>query len=629
MPDFFNFIGGNFTAELAKNTELQYTNVTAKNVSARSAFAVESLLDIKPQIQEIFNRNEVLLDKEIAAVMPEKFGVLGHIDPTRNLLLDAMQNIANLRGQLIGAGTITDKAQKLLADVKARNQIEDLGIKDEYWLRFNKVGNVIAEAKYQEKATNNSFQEKTISLKHIVDLSELDDKTNISSSLYSTGLFSAGNSIRADIRDVDQLHGTLMNLQASLNRALARKKNELVKLDEEIPMAQRKLANLNQERIKALGESKMVYALVEENWRKVEQDYIKREKILTRHRGIYFARVNETPYGKSVLDVDLRYGRIEDLVPGTAISHLELPDEIEPYIEAIVDMPVVNWKPFNDSWHLLPARPTVTKWLDSRRMRLNYLAQQPRTIASKFVSIMNTHQAILQDYARFPMVFENSLQAFYRQAIQIISLEDLLTGTPHQLRGKAQEFRNQLDQATHLILATLHKVKPSIRMDWATAAELDQLDLRNPQSWPGMEEARAEDISTMRTLVELINWWWRQLNDNASSASATAVRNLLRAALMVAVGDDPKEMVHGYLQVIPNLFRTGDLLRASLNRHAAIGTELNLVNERDELVGKLRVEDADERGTVVSIAQIYKEEIKTSQSQYSLVGINAGARSFV
>lgn len=605
-------------------------------VNIKPARQVEALINIRPQVQDIFNKNETLPIKEIEKIVPDKFGVLGHIDPSRQLLVDALAGIASLRDQLKDTGnnaeneadTVIAKARKLIAEIGQRNDVEGLGIQPNYWGSFNKINVPLATVTYQDA----DKKPIDIPLSRIADIPlELDKNTKVqNASLYSAALFSVGNNMRNDLREVDSLHGMLMRLQENLSRALAAKKNKLTKLDQEIPERQRELANLDQARLKALGESKMVAALVEENWRKVEAFYQKREKILTNHRGIYFARASETPVGKStLLDVDLRYGKLEDLVPGTAISHLELPDDIEPYIETIADMPIVNWKFFNPYWNQLPARWTVLKWLDNRRLRLGYLVRQPRRVANKFNGLMQSHQSILQDYARFNIVGDNSLQAFYREAVKIISLEDLLTGTPHQLRGRAQHFRNQLDQATHLLLSSLQSVTPSVRLDWATAAELDQLDLRQPNSWPGMQQAKFNDLSEMRTLVELVNWWWRQLNDNASSAAVTALRNLLRAALMVAVGDDPKEMLHGYLQTIPVQFRAGELLRATLNRHAAIGTELQLVNERDQVVGKLHVEDADERGAVLRIAQLYNNEKPSPAAQFSLVGIKPAVRSVV
>lgn len=615
----------NFTFTPIKETLLEKNLLTIK-----PSRAVDELINFRPQVQEIFNRNEILPVKEIAEIVPKEFGVLGHIDPSRQLLVDALAGIASLRSRLKGEDAINAKAKKLIEEINVRNDVEKLGIKTDFWIAFdNKVS--LATVTYQDAAK----KPVDIPLKTVADVTLELDKTEINenapaASLYSAGLFSVGSNMRNDIREMDSLHAMLMRLQENLGRTLVAKRNVLTKLGLEIPERQRELANLDQARLKALGESKMVAALVEENWRKVEADYQKREKILTNHRGIYFARASETPVGKStLLDVDLRYGKLEDLVPGTAISHLELPDDIEPYIETIADMPIVNWKFFNPYWNQLPARWTVLKWLDNRRLRLGYLVRQPRRVANKFNGLMQSHQAILQDYARFNIVGDNSLQAFYREAVNIISLEDLLTGTPHQLRGRAQHFRNQLDQATHLLLSSLQSVTPSLRLGWATAAELDQLDLRQPNSWPGMQQAKFNDLSEMRTLVELVNWWWRQLNDNASSAAVTALRNLLRAALMVAVGDDPKEMLHGYLQTIPVQFRAGELLRATLSRHAAIGTELQLVNERDQVVGKLHVEDADERGAVLRISQLYNTEKPGPAAQFSLVGIKPAVRSLV
>lgn len=624
----------------------QITNISAPQVNTtflqknlvniQPARQIEALINIRPQVQDIFNKNETLPIKEIEKIVPPNFGVLGHIDPSRQLLVDALSGIASLRDQLKlpqnssqgAADTVVTKAKKLIEEISKRNDVEELGIKINYWNTFQKTSVPLATVTYQD----DTKKPVDIPLSSIADIPlELDQNAKVqSASLYSAALFSVGNNMRNDLREVDSLHAMLMRLQENLSRALAAKKNKLVKLDQEIPERQRELANLDQARLKALGESKMVAALVEENWRKVEADYLRRERILTNHRGIYFARASETPVGKStLLDVDLRYGRLEDLVPGTAISHLELPDDIEPYIETIADMPIVNWKFFNPYWNQLPARLTVLKWLDNRRLRLGYLARQPRQVTSKFNSLMQSHQAILQDYARFTLQGDSSLQAFYREVVQIISLEDLLTGTPHQLRGHAQHFRNQLDQATHLLLSSLQSVTPSLRLDWATAAELDQLDLRQPNNWPGMQQAKLSDLSEMRTLVELVNWWWRQLNDTTSSAAVTALRNLLRAALMVSVGDDPKEMLHGYLQAIPVRFRAGELVRATLNRHAAIGTELQLVNERDQLVGKLHVEDADERGAVLRIAQVYNVETLQADAQFTLIGVKPAVRSFV
>lgn len=628
-------------ALLPVNQPKQLVVNTVKNqtldakISLVNQYANQSLIKVSEVAENLYNTRDLITNNASVSITPPQFGVLGHIDPTRVFLLDAIKSINNLREQLTGSGSIADKAVKLFVEIKDKNDNEDLDINyeeidKEYWKKYNQTPKPIFVIDYEIEVADGSTK-KIEKRSNITNINTLDTDFGKAASVYSTALFSTANNYKKEIREVDQLHNQLMIVQNQLSHALKRKKNELTKLDSEIPVLQRNLTNLNQQRIKAYGEYQMVMALVAEDWLRVEQEYAKRERILTNHSGLYFVRVRETPFSRtSLVDRSLRYGRIEDLVPATAISQDELPEDLEDYIETIVDIPIANWKLFNESWNSLPSRNTIIKLMEQRKLRLNYLSQKTRKASSsKFVPMLQVHQAILQDYARFEFLRETSLQAFYRQAVQVISLEDLLTGTPHQLRSKAQNFRNQLDQATHALLAKLQNIKPSIRLEWATAAELDQLDLRNPHLWPNLQSEHQEDIGNIRSLFELIHWWWRQLNEDASSASVTAVRNLLRAALMVAVGDDPQEMIHGYLQVVPAQFKNGDFLRAKLNRHAPIGTFLQLVDETNQLIGKLRVEDADENGSVVSVIQILTNKKIEKASQFSVVGIKSTGRSFV
>lgn len=629
MPKSFDFSG---ISELAASQEIKQiitaepSRKYAANVDIKSG--IQAMLTAQEVAESVFNIRESVRNTPDVSIAPPQFGVLGHIDPSRVFLLDAINSISNLREQFAGTENLSGKVSKLFSEIKEKNENERLGVVDTqldpvFWSNYKKTEAPIFSIDYD--------YEKSGDRRDINSIEQLDKDFPKVSSLYSTALFSTANNYKKEIREIDQLHNQLMIMQNQLSHALTRKKNQLIKLDSEIPVLQRNLANLNQERIKAYAEYQMVLSLVAEDWARVEAEYKKRERILTNHSGLYFVRAQETPFTRpSPVDKSLRYGRIEDLVPATAISQDELPEEIEDYIETIVDIPIANWKQFNDSWNYLPSRNTIIKLMEQRKLRLTYLSQKTRKASSsKFVPMLQVHQSILQDYARFEFLHEASLQAFYRRAVEVISLEDLLTGTPHQLRGKAQAFRNQLDQATHALLAKLQNIKPGIRLEWATQAELDQLDLRNPYSWPGLKDEQQEDIGNVRSMIELVNWWWRQLNDNASSASVTSVRNLLRAALMVSVGDDPKEMIHGFLQVIPASFKTGDILRAKLNRHAPIGTLLQLVNESNQLIGKLRIEDADENGSLVSVTQIMGTHLTSGSSQFSVIGIKTTGRSFV
>ena len=722
-------------AAMIQNEPAMFTVKNEPSINIANLAKSSSLITSNMAVDALFNNREAVVNNPTTSITPPQFGVLGHIDPTRVFLLDAMQAITELRSQLNGEGNLAKKIDELLSEILTKNTDHQLGISaihlenrwktfdssnvrlfdlnyeyaedtydtlyfktgeenipDSYKLDLNShlsfilnsnhtvtldafafggtsavnlarsdrlarqveqylVSQGVASSRIIKTAKgspDNSVDKndrvvilypnnikntlkKVISRNNISNIHDLDRDIGKVASVYSTALFTTANNYKKEIKEVDGLHNQLMLIHKQLSAALAGKNKKLEKIKSEIPVMQRSLENLNQQRLKTLAEYKMVVSLVAEDWLRVSTEYSKRERILTNNSGLYFVRAQETPFTKpSPVDKSLRYGRIEDLVPATAISQDELPEEIEDYIETIVDIPIANWKQFNDSWNYLPSRNTIIKLMEQRKLRLTYLSQKTRKASSsKFVPMLQVHQSILQDYARFEFLQEASLQAFYRRAVEVISLEDLLTGTPHQLRGKAQAFRNQLDQATHALLAKLQNIKPGIRLEWATQAELDQLDLRNPYSWPGLKDEQQEDIGNVRSMIELVNWWWRQLNDNASSSSVTAVRNLLRAALMVSVGDDPKEMIHGYLQVIPSIFKAGDVLRAKLNRHAPIGTLLQLVNENNQLIGKLRIEDADENGSLVSITQILGNTSTTGMSQFSVIGIKTTGRSFV
>lgn len=719
----------------AKNLSLAMDMAEKPAINIMSDARAASLITSSSIVDALFNNREQLVNNPGVTITPPQFGVLGHLDPTRVFLQDAMQAITELRSQLNGESGLAKKIDELLTEITNKNTEHQLGVTENHlenrWKGFNSAGRHIFELNYQfaedsseiiyfqageEKLSEankidlqahasflantthlvtldayafgssasvnlsksnrlaaqleqyliaagiassrivkvakggpdneidkndrvvivypngiKNTTKKLISRADIRSIGDLDKDFGNVASVYSTALFTTANNYKKEIKEVDVLHNQLMLIHKQLSAALATKRNKLEKINSEIPLMQRNLESLNQQRLKALAEYQMVLSLVAEDWARVEAEYKKRERILTNHSGLYFVRAQETPFTRpSPVDKSLRYGRIEDLVPATAISQEELPEEIEDYIETIVDIPIANWKQFNDSWNYLPSRNTIIKLMEQRKLRLTYLSQKTRKASSsKFVPMLQVHQSILQDFARFEFLQEASLQAFYRRAVEVISLEDLLTGTPHQLRGKAQAFRNQLDQATHALLAKLQNIKPGIRLEWATQAELDQLDLKNPYSWPGLKDEQQEDIGNVRSMIELVNWWWRQLNENASSASVTSVGNLLRAALMVSVGDDPKEMIHGFLQVIPASFKTGDVLRAKLNRHAPIGTLLQLVNENNQLIGKLRIEDADENGSLVSVTQILGSQLTNGSAQFSVVGIKTTGRSFV
>src|SRR5690606_22113879 len=153
-------------------------------------------------------------------------------------------------------------------------------------------------------------------------------------------------------------------------------------------------------------------------------------------------------------------------------------------------------------------------------------------------------------------------------------------------------------------LKELRKITPSLRVQWAEAAEQDTLDIKSPTQWPGIGKAEVKDLNGIRTLVELIQWWWRQLTPAASGTSHAIVRNLIRAILLVSVSDDPDQILHGHLISPPSRFSVGGVLRVALNKEALAGTLLRMVDPDNILIGTLRVDDFDDKGALTTLTQL-------------------------
>jgi hypothetical protein len=165
-------------------------------------------------------------------------------------------------------------------------------------------------------------------------------------------------------------------------------------------------------------------------------------------------------------------------------------------------------------------------------------------------------------------------------------------------------LHDRLDAGAGCLIERLRAVTPSLRLDWASAAEADRLDVEHAERWSGLERAEAADFNGVRTLLELVDWWFRQLHADAAASSRTAMRNFVRACLLFAAQDDPQQILRGSLKTAPPIFRAGTNLRLALNREALPGTTLQLLDAQARVVGTLRVDDHDEQGAIASVMQV-------------------------
>ena len=443
--------------------------------------------------------------------------------------------------------------------------------------------------------------------------------------LYHPALFSTGKIIRQDILLIERLRRELVSLHKFQQKILVEKRTALGKVETEIPQHHQTLANLNRQRIRSEGDYQVARLLVAENWADVEKSYAERARILNNHKGLFYARVRETPINlRPVNPLPLRHGSLDDLVPGYPLEDVDLPEDLQIFMEAVLDIPMSDWVSLHNHYTLLPTRPQLQRMLGVRQARLGYRINQNHQADNKMISVKlgrlrNQNQMLMSDMLHKVFIPSPSIVEYQRNATQLLSLEDLLNGPPHRLRGLAETQRNKLDQATHSLLKELRKISPSIRLQWAEAAELDTLNVKQPTQWPGIGQAEAKDLNGIRTLVELIQWWWRQLTTNASSTSHSAVRNLIRATLMLAAADDPDQILHGNLATVPGRFVVGEALRLNLNKEALPGTLLQMVDPANVLIGTLRIDDFDDKGAVATLTQLIAQHAIPSTA-YTVTG---------
>jgi hypothetical protein len=143
-----------------------------------------------------------------------------------------------------------------------------------------------------------------------------------------------------------------------------------------------------------------------------------------------------------------------------------------------------------------------------------------------------------------------------------------------------------------------------LRLEWAQLAEDDRLRVEEVAYWPGLERAERDDFNATRTLAEIVAWWFKQLDGDATALARAAMRNMVRATLIHAAMGDPTEILQGNVQVPPRKFISGELLRLQLNRAPKPGTMLQLLDPQQRVIALLNVDDHDEKGTVARISQL-------------------------
>jgi|GEM_PF-2079445 len=540
----------------------------------------------------------------------ESFGVLRHIEPADHLYRVARQGIEDLRedfashppgGTQTLLGRIAAYIDALYAqagdDARARAEL------DRFFGPFR---------------TPDGFRFRSRSVDFVEPGKDIAvPGTEIRHNAY-TALFHNGRVIQTDIRDMERLRTALARFRRFRQRRLAAAQARLVQVDEQIPVAREALDNLDRQRLEALADYHVAQRLGGEDWAAVERRYTERRTALEEHEGLYYVRVRESALGQELPDpLALRTRAAGDLVPGCPAPDGELPPALEPFMETVLDIPIGDWAELRERYTLLPPRHRLEALVRQRMARLEYKASAPVPAVPlgtgrRLNVLQRQNQGLLQQLLRVEVAPTASLRDYQRSARGALSVDDLLTGPPHRLQQAAQALRNRLDQATHCLLDGLRRIGPALRLSWARAAEQDRLPVQHPERWPGLEQAEAGDFNALRSLVELVAWWSRQLHESAGGTSHSALRNLIRACLILAADDDPQQILHGRLQSTPGRLRPGEALRVQLNREAAPGTRLQLLDTHSRVVGTLRVDDFDAQGALATVTAVLDPTVEPS-----------------
>lgn len=423
-----------------------------------------------------------------------------------------------------------------------------------------------------------------------------------------SALFASGRALADDIRLMENLRHALTVIRRRRQLALAQAQAELARIEGQIPEAARTLQALDGQRQEALGDRAVALRLLAEHWASVERAWAERRRILDNHLGLYYVRVRETPLSLTLPDpLELRHTDTDDIVPGCASETTELPAVLAPFLEAVYDVPLGDWAALRELHAWLPERSRLAALVARRRDRLagrRPMSGEGSGLGTRLLPLQQGGLALARELAGRPFSTDGALSRVQQQARDLLALDDLLSGPPHRLREPARTLHQRLGNAAACLVERLRAIPAAVRLAWAEQAEGDRLAVEQPERWPGLERAEAADFGSVRTLVELVHWWFRQLHAEATGASRSVLRNYVRACLLHAASDDPAQVLRGSVATLPGRFRVGEPLRLRLNREALPGALLDLLDPQQRVVGTLRVEDHDEQGTLAVVTRV-------------------------
>ncbi len=424
-----------------------------------------------------------------------------------------------------------------------------------------------------------------------------------------SALFATGAALTDDLRTMEHLRTALSNLRRSKQQLLAQRQEAAADLQQRLGSEGGVLDQRERARAEALDDYAVAQRLLDEHWRQVEQRHAERARVLRSHQGLYAVKVRETPVSVTLADpLQLRAARVDDIVPGCPADPVPVAPALQPFLDTVLDIPVADWAVLDAITPLLPGREPLATLVALRQQKLQWRVAQPLAASLQrlpaLAMLAQGNNDAVREVLQRPFN-ASALVPLQQQGRRILALEDLLASPLPALRQPAQALLGRLQAAAGCLLARLRGVAPSLRLDWGNTADADRLPVDQPGRWPGLALAEDADFNATRTLVELVAWWFAQLDADASGAARTAMRNFVRACLVLAATDDPQQMLQGRVKSLPQRFAPGALMRLQLNREPLPGAMLQLFDAQQRVIALLRVDDHDEGGSVARITAVY------------------------
>ncbi|MDJ0621414.1 MAG: hypothetical protein QNJ17_00530 [Desulfocapsaceae bacterium] len=608
LGDVSAFGSKSFSTNLLSAALNTSTSSTLSYLSSKpqtySAFELEVN---KKRLDLLANLGKSSMSKPAYEAKQFRFGVLDHISPEINEYTKAYYGMKDLITTINDLFDPTDAAS-LRNKLKATEK--DIGLVD-----LNTLESQI-DARTKELAGDDTSKYQEL-------------RGLVANQKRYEALFNAGKVLTKWISIVESRYNQVeRKLQGKL-REHSRKLAQIEKLSGLIRVARETLENLDRRFDELRGDYGVAQRLLEEDWRQVYSANQERSRILTTAlQGLYYVRVRNTPVSIPLADpLALRHKSHTDIVPGCdSMAEAQLPAELDSFFEAVTEIPMDDWSalrpygvklpPFEKygyfgklrttRFQARPSRLTIGSGKDTLQARLNSVYLQNQTVMKQWSSLA------------FP-VFTASSKRTQKQAAKVFSLADLVTGGSSFLRKKAQSLQEKLEQCQACLLENLALLPGSIRLQWGQLAEDDRIRVERVSWWPALDLAEQDDFNATRTIAELIDWWFRQLSEEAEAPSRNAMRNMVRAALIFASLGDPQEIVRGTVFVPPRRVRPGELFRVKLNRAIQPGSSLQLLDINQQVAAELSVEDHSPDSTQVRIVNLVQQDIAIN-SRLAVVG---------